>query len=380
MKKTVHVIAPFHTRLVKEKWSNCGFTQITLNFIKVCKMLGYHVIDYSNFGSESVADEHVEILSKKEYLTTFLDDGAPATADNAEVGSPGWRIWHDALCPKVRARVDSEGYHFVAHPFGEAAAMLLRTCPEAFHVETNIGYDRPGFGAYRIFCTEAWRNYHFGKYGSSVGDHRWSWVVPIYHERNEWPFRGVTRSTETRPVSFLGRLTPSKGISTIIDIAKHMSNLPFEIAGPGMSGADFQAAYKPPNNVNFLGLLEGKDRAAYYGRASVLLAPSEYLEPCGGVVLEAALCGTPSVASSWGGFRETIQVHRTGMLASTLAQWIDGVNFCRKLSRRTVADNAEARFTNESAVFQYDRIFEQLLTLKGEGWYTLPEHHLAQVV
>jgi glycosyltransferase involved in cell wall biosynthesis len=379
MKQTIHVIAPFHSRLMKEKWSNCAFTQITLKQIQIFKMLGFHVIDYSNWGSESVADEHVEILTKDEFLNSFLDDGKPAHG-NAEVGSPQWARWNEKICASVPKRTTSDGYHFVAHTFGNSAQDLIKLCPDALHLETHIGYDRPGFGARRVFVSEAWRNYLFGKYGSTAEDHRWSWVVLPYYDRADWPYVAKSPFMDgSGYVAYLGRLTPDKGLSTVVDIAARMPHLEFHIAGPGMTREAFRADYRPTNNVSFLGALEGKDRAAYYGNASVLLAPSEYLEPCAGVVCEAALCGTPTVASSWGGFMETIVPGVTGAHAATLAHWIDGIEFALTLERKRIAYIAERAFTLESASFKYDAIFERLLTLKGDGWYTLP-NHLAQAV
>lgn len=380
---TIHVIAPFHSRLQKEQWSNCAFTQIALKQIQIFKMLGFRVIDYSNFGSESAADEHVELLNHDEFLNSFLDDGRPAHG-NAIVGSPEWQLWNSKLMRAVERRLEvgaDKGHQFVAHTFGNSAEGLLRLMPEALHVETHIGYDRPGFGAHRVFVSEAWRNYLFGKYGSTAADHRWSWVVHPYYQASDWPYISTCRWGHRRAyVAYLGRLTGDKGLSTFVDVAKRMGNIDFHIAGPGMTVEQFNAAYCPTPNVFFRGELEGNERARYLGAASALLVPSEYLEPCAGVVCEAALCGTPSVASSWGGFKETIKPGYTGILASTLAEWIDGVNVAMtSINRSYVGAFARSNFTLESATFKYDRIFETLLTLKGDGWYHLPTH-LAQAI
>lgn len=381
---TIHVISPFHSRLQKEKWSHCAFTQIALKQIQIFKMLGFHVIDYSNWGSESVADEHVEILNRDEFLNNFLDDGRPAHG-NAEVGGAAWKLWNDKLIDSVSKRMirqDVGNYEFVAHTFGNSAEALIKLMPEAMHLESHIGYDRPGFGARRVFVSEAWRNYLFGKYGSTAEDHRWSWAVLPYYDKADWPYYDDTFSgnPSLRPyVAFLGRMTQDKGLCTVVDVAQRMPHLKFKLAGSGLNREQFISDYKPTDNVEFLGEIAGKDRADFLGNTSCLIVPSEYLEPCAGVVCEAALCGTPSVASSWGGFNETIISGVTGRTASFLGDYIRGIEAAIVMPRNIVRRIAETKFSLEAAAVQYGRIFERLLTIKGDGWYTMPDR-LAQAV
>lgn len=385
---TIHVISPFHSRLQKEKWSHCAFTQITLKQIQIFKMLGFHVIDYSNWGSESVADEHVEILNRDEFLNNFLDDGRPAHG-NAEVGGAAWKLWNDKVLAYFDRYVQSHpesGHNFVAHTFGNSAGQLVTEYPEMMHLETHIGYDRPGFGARRVFVSEAWRNYLFGKYGSTAEDHRWSWAVLPYYDKADWPFvpdsdmRLIPGPTfDGGYIAFLGRMTQDKGLCTVVDVAQRMPHLKFKLAGSGLSHSDFLTIYKPTDNVEFLGEIAGKDRADFLGNTSCLIVPSEYLEPCAGVVCEAALCGTPSVTSSWGGFNETIISGMTGRTASFLGDYIRGIEAAIVMPRNIVRRFAEQRFSLEAAAVQYGRIFERLLTIKGDGWYTMPDR-LAQVV
>lgn len=368
--KTIHVVAPFHSRLVREKWSHCALTQIVIKQIRIFRALGWRVIDYANFGSESEAHEHVELLGREEFLNHFLDDGRPAQG-NAVIGSPGWTAWWNKLEPQISSRASGLGDHIVAHTFGDAASGLVKTLPGCLHLETHIGYDRPGFGARRVFVSEAWRNFLFGKYGSDAGDHRWSWTVLPYYDREDWPF--VERAKTSDPyVAFLGRMTLSKGLSTIVEIARKMPDLEFRMAGSGMQRTEFYEKWNPPRNLVFIGEMAGHERARYLGSASAVIVPTDYLEPCAGVVCEAALCGTPAVASSWGGFLETVERGKTGYLASTLAEWISGIKAAFQLDRRRVHENAIARFSLEVAATQYGEILERLLSLKKRGWYTMP--------
>lgn len=381
MTTTIHLVHPFHSRPVYEKWSHCAFTQIALKQATVFRRLGCRVVSYGNWGDESDADEKHTLLNAKEYARHYADTGLPGHgANGAVIGSPGHQAWLAELLDVVTRRRHG-GDHVVCHTFADSAAALLTAFPTALHLEPHVGYDRPPFGANRVYVSQAWRHYLWGKYGSTAGDHRYSWVVLPYYDVKDWPFVADPEnhlsiySIAGGYVAYLGRMANDKGLSTVVEVAKRMPELRFKLAGSGTTPEAFARDYQPPPNVKYLGTLSGRDRVAFLGNASCLLAPSEYAEPCAGVVCEAALCGTPSVASAWGGYTETVGNRRTtGVLASTLAEWLEGVRHCTTaIHREEVRALALSRFTLEAATPQYGRVLEQLLSLKGAGWYALPE-------
>ena len=354
---TVHVIAPFHSRLMKEHWSHCAFTQITLKQIEIFKRLGHHVIDYSNYGSESTAHEHVELLSKDLFEQYFSDDGKPG--HEAVIGSVGHARWLTALI-LAECRMQEPGEHIVAHTFGDSAASLVPRTTNASHFESHVGYDRMPFGVPRVYVSEAWRHFMWGKYPNQTGDRRYSWVILPYYDKPDWP-----EGPGGDYIAFMGRIVPDKGITTIKAIAEARPDWKFKVAGSGDLGP-----FQMPSNVEHMGILPGNERAAFLGGASVQILPTEYIEPCAGSVIEGMLCGTPAVTSSWGGFTETVETGRTGYRAATLQEWIDGIDGAARLMRQHVAYRALGRFTLEAAEKQYAHVFEQLLSLRtSKGWY-----------
>lgn len=369
---TIHVIAPFHSRLLKEHWSHCAFTQVALRQIKIFKALGCKVIDYSNWGSESEAFEHVELLSKRQFNKLYVDDGLPGHGNKAEIGSPGWQTWFAQLFVAIKQRVKTPGKHIILHTFGDAAGRLVKELPtgDVQHLEGQIGYDRGPFGAHRAYISDTWRHYLWGKYGSETGERRYSWVVPPFYDEADWPF--VPQDAHLEPavakpyIAFMGRVTEDKGIHTILSLAKVRPDWYFKLAGSG----DIRPFGTLPSNVEYLGVLPGNKRAAFLGSAAVHIAPTDYIEPCAGNVCEGMLMGTPAVGSNWGGFSETLQLPG-GMRVSTLQEWIDAIEQAKHIPRSEVATYARSRFTLSVAAQKYARIAEQLLSFYGRGWYEL---------
>lgn len=358
----VHVISPFHSRPAKEHWSHCAFTQVALRQIKIFKSMGCKVIDYSNWGSESEAWDHVELLGKGQFEKYFVDDGLPGHGNKAEIGSPGWQAWFAQLYIAIQQRVKEPGKHIIVHSFGDAAGRLVKGLPQhnIQHLEGQIGYDRASFGAFRVYISNAWRHYLWGKYGSTVGEQRYSWVIPPFYDEADWPF--VPEDENDGYIAFMGRVTPDKGIRTILAIANARPDWRFKLAGSG----DIKPFEPLPPNVEYLGVLPGRERASFLGRAAVHIAPTDYIEPCAGNVCEGMLTGTPAVGSSWGGFNETC-LHR----AATLGEWVKEIELARAATRQAIAGYARGRFTLQAARASYERVFAQMLALYGQGWATI---------
>lgn len=378
---TCHVIAPFHTRLVTPLWDHCAFTTKTLKLIRMLGSCGFNVIDYSNFGSQGeerftrgIEDnlrpitgtyyEHVEQLGADAFAQYFQDDGTPRSPD---VGSEGCRAFNHDLKLSIGAGLRRPGRHIILHTFGDAARFLVDEHPKISHLESGVGYDRPPFGARRVFESDQWRHHLWGKYGSELGDRNFSWVIPNAVDPDEWPLDGQT-DRSTKPLSyiaFMGRVTPQKGMNVIREIAKRLPHRYFKIAGAGTvaDAGDWTL------NVGFVGPLRGEERARFLGAAAVTLCPTEFIEPFGGVAIESMFCGTPVVASSWGAFGSTVVPGRSGELANTLSEWIAGINRVRDLHRPAVADWARGRFDLETCAGLYKRCITQLLSLHSAGWY-----------
>lgn len=246
------------------------------------------------------------------------------------------------------------GNDVVMHTYGRRPGdVFMKTFEAAVHVEPGVGYDRPPWGPYRIYESEAWRHFLWGKYGTSLNDRRKSWVIPWAFDPTDWPeVVGATQSY----VSFLGRIVFDKGLETVKAGARALPSVRFCVAGPGNPGNNW------PSNVELIGPVYGRERVAFLSGAFAHLCPTEYVEPLGGSAIEAMLCGTPVIASDYGGFTETIVDGVTGYRASTPREWIHGVERASKLDRSRCRASALERFGLDAAAPKYRRAIEQLLT------------------
>ncbi len=123
-------------------------------------------------------------------------------------------------------------------------------------------------------------------------------------------------------------MTQRKGPHIAGQIAKRLG-MKLVIAGPGASQEPGSKIVKGDLceiscDVAYAGEVGNAARAELLAGASCLLAPTLYLEPFGGVAVEAMLSGCPVVASDWGAFTELV-TPSTGRLFRTLQQGCDAV-------------------------------------------------------
>jgi len=125
---------------------------------------------------------------------------------------------------------------------------------------------------------------------------------------------------EDRVVLFVGRLVDQKGptclVKAIPHVLKEVPDARFLIVGEGPlqpMAMTMARELRLEGSVNFLGLLPLEDLVAAYNTSRVVAVPSLW-EGMPLVVLEAAACGRPVVATSVHGIPEAVEHRRTGLL------------------------------------------------------------------
>lgn len=347
-----HLVGLPHTQVTRQ-YDWCAYTAKLRRFAGMMHSLGHDVFVYA--GVENVADctEHVEVVHEADLIEWFGASHWPQQSvfQHWDSNHPSWRTMNARAISEIRSRIRP----------GDFVGLISGTCQaEIYHafkdthtvVEWGIGYSGT-VADFRVFESYAWAHHVAGLQHSDQIRY-FDTVIPNSYDDCE--FR--PRFDAGEYLLFMARPTPLKGMEIVREIAKR-TDLPVVTAGQGqpwLEGADHR------------GVVLGREKADLLAGAAALLSPTTYLEPFGGVTIEAMLSGTPVITTDWGAFSETVINHTNGFRCRTLAQFMDATELAPSLDREAVRASA-TKYLTERVRFQYEDYFESLLSLGGEGWY-----------
>ncbi len=130
---------------------------------------------------------------------------------------------------------------------------------------------------------------------------------------------GKTRRGAGEHVLFLGRITAEKGIGLLMTAWDQLAAVggplpPLVIAGTGPMQDEVARWAHGRDDVRYVGLQSKEECRDLIARSNAVVAPSEWLEAFGLVVVEAMAAGVPTVAAAHGAFRELVEDGVTGLL------------------------------------------------------------------
>src|SRR6185437_3890336 len=171
----------------------------------------------------------------------------------------------------------------------------------------------------------------------------------------------------------LGRLIQRKGLALAVE-ATRRAGIKLIVAGQGeahilkdgvlqVDGMRLNAKH-----VGFVGYADPKKRADLMGNAQSFICPTQYLEPFGGVGVEAQLCGTPVISTDWGAFTETVEHGVSGYRCRTMEQFVWALKNADRLDRMIINTRARRLYSLERVGAMYEEYFDMLSTLWGDGF------------
>lgn len=115
---------------------------------------------------------------------------------------------------------------------------------------------------------------------------------------------------------FFGRLSYEKGVRTLLEAIRNVSDCKMKIVGTGPKEEELRryVANSKMNNVEFLGYKRGKELSDLVANAYYVVVPSEWYENNPMTIIESYSVGTPVIGANIGGIPEIIVNGRTGFL------------------------------------------------------------------
>lgn len=182
-----------------------------------------------------------------------------------------------------------------------------------------------------------------------------NFVATVYNGEDPHDFPIMTEPEDY--LCFLGRFDRDKAPHMAIQLA---INLGKKIKLAGKLDHDSQGYFdeeiKPYLDhplVEYLGEVNFEQKVKLVGNALCNLHQTNFREPFGLTVLEAAYCGTPTLAIARGSMPELIEDGRTGVLVEDFIEGRYRIEECYRLDRRYIASRARQLFNYRTMTEQY---------------------------
>jgi glycosyltransferase involved in cell wall biosynthesis len=191
-------------------------------------------------------------------------------------------------------------------------------------------------------------------------------VEVIHHGLDPAKYSCTTRPTGDY-VCFIGRFSRTKGPHTAIDAARR-AGVPIRVAGevhpPDEPWVNFELRPRLRQaHVTDLGPVPLSVKAPLLCNARALLAPIEWNEPFGLVLIEAMLSGCPVVAFPKGSIPELIEDGVTGFLARSFAHVVELIRpggAVETFDRMRCRQHAVEKFSADRMVNDHVALYERI--------------------
>lgn len=353
-----HHLAIPHT-VTHHDYVACAYTQKVLKFSKMMTERGHTVYHYGHERSEVVCSEHISVTND------WILEQAYGTHDwrrhqfRHNTGDFAHTEFVRRSIPAIAQRAQPGDFLLCNWGFGHQP--IAQALPNLIAVEPGIGYTSGHFSDWRAYESHAVRNIVEG----ANSPQRWySWVIPNYFDPADFDYS----EEKDDYVLYLGRVTELKGVSTCIQAAQAVG-VPLKIAGQGRL-SDLGYA-KTPDLVEEIGYADRETRRRLMSRARALIIATTYLEPFGGVVVEALLSGTPIITPHFGAFAEINQHGHTGYLCHTLREYCNAIKQADKISPADCRARG-MEYSLDSVAPQFESWFSAIQECyTGQGWMAL---------
>jgi glycosyltransferase involved in cell wall biosynthesis len=269
---------------------------------------------------------------------------------------------HMVLLERVRQKCDQEEFDFLHFHLDYYPWSLFQRQPTPFvttlHGRLDLPEHQPVFDTFPEVPVISISNAQRRPVPQA------NWVKTIHHGLPENLL--TPQAVNPSYLAVLGRIAPEKAVDRAIKIAMRCG-IPLKMAAK-VDRADqeyYEAVIRPliVDNplVDFIGEISDREKPEFLSGAIALLLPIDWPEPFGLVMIEAMACGTPVIAYNRGSVPEIIEDGLTGFIVEDETSAVGAVGRLPALSRQTIRQRFEARFTARRMALDYLNAYRDLM-------------------
>lgn len=353
-----HLLGQAHLETHKRN-SSCAFNQKILKLAKMIKDYGHTVYFYGVEGSEVTCDKFIQVSTQEVLKLTYGDYDR---SKNFYKQDPNDYAFQHFNINAIRAILENrQDRDILLCPMG-VYQKPIADAVDLLTIESGIGYPAV-FARHRIFESYAWMHYIYGSL--KIEDGVWyDAVIPNYYDPDDFPFQ----PNKQNYLLYFGRIVSRKGVEIASNVAKATGHQLYVVGQGSLDdpiehlnlGSEKHIIYKPA--------VGPEERSELLGNAKAVLMPTYYLEPFGGVNVEAQLCGTPVITTDWGAFTETVLHGVTGYRCRVFEEFCWAVNNISNIDPRKCREWAEKNYSMERIGKMYEEYFQRVYHLFDDGW------------
>ena len=338
--------------------SACAYTQKIIKLARMIKSYGHEIIFYGLEGSDVECDAFVQVLSEKELFDAYGKYDMSREFFKFDLSDALHRKFNDECIKAINMRKQERD--ILLCPFGDrdiAAGTGL------IAVESGVGYSGV-FSKYKVFESYAWMHYVYGL--NRQDDGIWyDAVIPNYYDPADFTFEPVKDDY----LLYFGRIIYRKGLDIASQVAKATGHTLYVI-GQGSLDNDAEGLHlSGEKHIKYMPAVGPAERDIMIGHAKAVMMPTYYLEPFGGVNIEAQMCGTPVITSDWGAFPETVLHGTTGYRCRTFEEFCWSVDNIKNIKPENCREWAVKNYSMERVGRMYEEYFQRINKLYDKGWY-----------
>lgn len=354
-----HVLSLPHTVTSKE-YISCAYTQKVYKFCQMMKDRGHTIYLYAHERSDAKCNELITCTTDQLMLETYGDFDWKRNQFKHSIGDNAQKTFNRNAIREISSRKEAGDFLLCFWGFGHEE--IATAHPDLIPVEPGIGYHTGLFAPYRVFESYSVRDIAYEKM-------KWSspgWydaIIPNYFDPADFEYSAEKEDY----FLFVGRLIENKGIRIAIQ-ATERAGAKLKIAGQG----DFFKTFgDPPPHVEFVGFADAEKRKTLMAGAKAVFVPTYYVEPFGGVMVEAFFSGTPVISTDWGSFAENNLHGLTGYRCRTMEQFVWATKNIHNINPAVCREWAMSNFSLDAVAPLYEEFFGMVKRAKEpNGWYT----------